>query len=173
MIATIKPQDLVLQPVDIWFKRWFVLTAGNMETCNSMTIAWGSVGGIWEMPFVQVVVRPTRYTFGFMNDFASFTVCSFPKEYRKDLALLGSKSGRDGDKIAQTKLTVMRSKTVEAPCFKEADLVIECRKIYWQDLNPENFLAAEIMKNYPKKDFHRMYFGEILHIRGSDYFRKK
>jgi len=173
MIAPIKARDLVLPSVDIWFKRWFVLTAGDMGRFNSMTVAWGSVGGIWDMPFVQVVVRPVRHTFGFMNDFDTFTLCSFPPKYRKDLALLGSRSGRDGDKIALTRLTAMKSEAVAAPCFREADLVVECRKIYWQDLDAGHFLSARIMENYPQRDFHRIYFGEMLRIRGSGEFRRK
>ena len=173
MIGPIKAKDLLLPAVDIWFKRWFVLTAGDMEKFNSMTVAWGSVGGMWEMPFVQVVVRPTRHTFGFMNESATFTLCSFPAKYRKDLALLGSKSGRDGDKIALTRLTPVKSAVVAAPCFKEADLVIECRKIYWQDFDDRNFLSEKIAAQYPQLDYHRVFFGEILRIRGSKEFRKK
>jgi flavin reductase (DIM6/NTAB) family NADH-FMN oxidoreductase RutF len=172
MIATIKAKDLVLPSVAIWFKRWFVLTAGNMEKFNSMTVAWGSIGGIWEMPFVQVVVRPGRYTFGFMNDCDTFTLCSFPPRYRKDLALLGSQSGRDIDKIALTRLTPAKSAVAAAPCFKEADLVIECRKIYWQDLDDRHFLSEKIAANYPQQDYHRVFFGEILHVRGSEEFKK-
>jgi len=173
MIGPLKIKDLVLPSVDIWFKRWFLLTAGNMEKFNAMTVAWGSIGGIWDMPFVQVVVRPVRFTYGFMNDFDTFSLCSFPPKYRKDLALLGSRSGRDGDKIALTRLTPVRSDVIAAPSFAEADLVIECRKIYWQDLEPRHFLSEKIMANYPQKDFHRIYFGEMLRVRGSDEFRKK
>lgn len=172
MIEPIKPKDLLLPSVDVWFKRWFVLTAGNMQRFNSMTVGWGSVGGIWEMPFVQVVVRPVRFTFGFMNEFDEFTLCSFPPKYRKDVALLGSHSGRDKDKIALTRLTPIKSEAVAAPCFKEADLVFECRKIYWQDLDERNFLSPKIMENYPQRDFHRIFYGEILRIRGGDEFRK-
>lgn len=173
MFGPIKPKDLLLPSVDVWFRRWFVLTAGEMLRFNSMTVGWGSVGGIWEVPFVQVVVRPVRFTFGFMNEFDGFTLCSFPPKYRKDVAILGSKSGRDGNKIALTRLTPIKSEVVAAPCFKEADLVIECRKIYWQDLDERNFLSPQIMENYPQRDFHRVFFGEILRIRGSDEFRKK
>ncbi|MCU0277191.1 MAG: flavin reductase, partial [Acidobacteria bacterium] len=173
MIAAIKPKDLVLPPVDIWFKRWFLLTAGTKQSFNTMTVAWGSVGGMWEMPFVQVVVRPTRHTFGFMNEFDTFTLCSFPAKFRKDLALLGSRSGRDGDKIALTRLTPVKSAAVAAPSFKEADLVIECRKIYWQDLDDRHFLSEKIAAQYPQMDFHRVFFGEILRVRGSREFRRK
>jgi len=173
MITAIKPKELLLPAVDVWFRRWFVLTAGDMDHFNAMTVAWGSIGGIWEMPMVQVVVRPSRHTFGFMNEFDTFTLCSFPPKYRRDLGILGSKSGRDGDKIALTRLTVMKSEAVAAPCFQEADLVIECRKMYWQDLDPGHFLSPRIMPNYPERDFHRAYFGEILRVRGSNEFRKE
>jgi len=46
--------------------------------------------------------------------------------------------------------------------FTEAKLVIECRKIYYQDLEPANFLEPGIATNYPENDYHRMYVGEII-----------
>ncbi|HBA53010.1 MAG TPA: flavin reductase, partial [Syntrophorhabdus aromaticivorans] len=36
-----------------------------------------------------------------------------------------------------------------------------CRKIYAQDIVPDNFIDPNIDKFYPKKDYHRMYVGEI------------
>jgi flavin reductase (DIM6/NTAB) family NADH-FMN oxidoreductase RutF len=168
----IDPVNLYLPSADIWLNRWFVLTAGNEKQFNCMTIAWGSIGAMWNMPFIQVVVRPSRYTREFMEKYDTFTVCSFPEKYKKDLNILGTKSGRDCDKIAGTKLTVLKSGIVNAPSFKEADLVFECRKIYFQDMNPDNFLSDKIIKNYPKKDFHRIYFGEILQIKGTKEFSK-
>ncbi len=172
-LKEIVPGDLILPATSIWLERWFALTSGTEKSFNSMTIAWGSIGVMWGEPFIQVVVRPGRHTFKFMEEFDSFTVCSFPAENKSDLSILGSKSGRDCDKIAETKLTIMKSKVVSAPCFKEADLIIECKKIYWQDMNHENFLSDKIMKNYPQYDFHRIYFGKIQYVRGIDEFRKK
>ncbi len=45
-------------------------------------------------------------------------------------------------------------------------LVIECRKMYWDDLVPEHFLDPVIDLQYPNEDYHRIYFGEILAIHG-------
>jgi flavin reductase (DIM6/NTAB) family NADH-FMN oxidoreductase RutF len=131
-----------------------------------MTVSWGSIGMIWNKPFVQVVVRPTRYTFGFMQTFSDFTLCAFDEEYREALSLLGSKSGRDFDKISSSKLTPIPSQKVSAPAFAEANLVIECRKIYQASFNPEHFIDPEIVKCYTENDFHTSYFGEILSIEG-------
>ena len=138
-----------------------------------MTVAWGSFGVMWNMPFAQVVVRPTRYTFEFMNRFNSFTLCAFPEKYRYALNLLGTKSGRNSNKIEESGLTPMQSQKVSAPAFQEADLVIECRKIYWQDFNAENFIDAQIEENYPQKDYHRVFFGEIVCIQATGYLAKK
>ena len=45
--------------------------------------------------------------------------------------------------------------------FNEARLVLVCRKIYFQDISPDRFLDPTIEGMYPKKDYHRMYVGEI------------
>ena len=84
-------------------EQWLLLTGGDFARgkFNAMTISWGSLGIIWGRPFVQVVVRPTRYTHEFMERFDTFTVTAFPERHRRALNLLGSKSGRDGDKIAE------------------------------------------------------------------------
>ncbi len=155
---------LLLRSLEIWDQRWFLLTAGDFSRgdFNTMTVSWGSFGTIWNLPFAQVVVRPTRYTHGFMERFDSFTLSSFPERYREAVRLLGTKSGRDGDKIAESGLTPTASLQVAAPCFAEADLVVECRKIYWGDLDPGHFLDPAIEEHYPARDYHRFYFGEIL-----------
>jgi flavin reductase (DIM6/NTAB) family NADH-FMN oxidoreductase RutF len=145
---------------------WLSLFAGDFGSgsYNAMTISWGSYGQIWNKMFFQVFVRPTRYTFEFMEKYDTFTLNAFGPEYKRVLSILGSKSGRDGDKIALTGLTPTASLEVAAPCFKEASLVIECRKMYWQDIDSAHFLDSTIKGNYAKKDYHRVYFGEIVHI---------
>jgi flavin reductase (DIM6/NTAB) family NADH-FMN oxidoreductase RutF len=131
-----------------------------------MTVGWGGFGTMWSKPFVQIVVRPTRYTFEFMEQYDTFTWCAFPPAYQKALPLTGSKSGRDGDKIKATGLTPIPASRIAAPGFAEAELIVECRKIYWDDLNPDQFLDPDTENNYPLKDYHRIYFGEILAISG-------
>lgn len=105
-------EDIASLNVDIFrlFNQdWALLTAGSIQDYNAMTISWGQLGSLWGGPgkaknIATVFVKPLRYTFAFMEKQDIFTICWFPKEYRKDLGLLGSKSGRDGDKIAQTAL---------------------------------------------------------------------
>ncbi len=76
---------------------------------------------------------------------------------------MGTQSGRDHDKIAESGLTLQRANTVTAPVYQEAELTIECNKIYANDLNPAHFLDVTIDRHYPNKDIHRIYYGEILY----------
>jgi flavin reductase (DIM6/NTAB) family NADH-FMN oxidoreductase RutF len=158
----------------LWEKQWMLLTCGDFKVkhFNVMTVAWGSIGNIWYKPFVQVVVRPTRYTYEFMEQYNSFTLSAFPENQRNRLNFLGSRSGRDTNKIERSGLTPVASTRIEAPAFAEAELVFECQKIYWDDLNPDNFIAQNIKKHYPLKDYHRIYFGEILVIYGINAYQR-
>lgn len=171
-MKSIPTNDFIVNINKLWLKQWFLLTCGDYKKkhYNTMTVAWGTCGIMWNKPIAMVVVRPTRYTYEFINKYDTFTLCAFNKKYRKDLLLLGNKSGRDGDKIAETGLTIQASRKVAAPSFNEAELIIECQKIYWDDFIPEHFLDATIDKNYPLKDYHRFFFGEILNISGIDKY---
>jgi len=161
-----------VKPHDIWDNQWFLLTAGNYSTgdFNTMTVGWGSFGTMWNRPFAMVVVRPQRYTFKFMEKFDDFSLCAFPMELQPKLNFLGKKSGRDIDKIKESGLSPHPSQLINSPVFEEATLQIECKKIYWDDLDPKNFIAKYIRPLYPMQDFHRMYFGEIVHISGETQF---
>jgi flavin reductase (DIM6/NTAB) family NADH-FMN oxidoreductase RutF len=165
-------EKLNLNAFHVWDKQNFLLTGGDFGKglYNTMTVAWGSIGDMWNKPFVQVVVRPNRFTYQFLEKYETFTLSAFSEEYRQALQILGTKSGRDVDKIGESKLTPQASKGVAAPSFVEAELVVECRKMYWQDFEPTHFLDTSIHKYYPKKDYHRVYFGEIVGVFGTTRF---
>ena len=164
---------LCVKTYHLWSDQWLLLTSGDFagNDFNTMTVGWGSLGNMWGKPFAQVVVRPSRHTYSFMERFDSFTLCAFPERFQDTLSMLGSRSGRDGDKIAESGLTPIRSARVAAPGFDEAELIIECKKLYWDDLEPSRFLDPEIEANYPQKDYHRVYFGEIVAVWGESKYR--
>jgi flavin reductase (DIM6/NTAB) family NADH-FMN oxidoreductase RutF len=165
--------ELIVEARRLWDEQGLLLTAGDFAAgrFNTMTVGWGSLGMMWGRPFVQVVVRPIRYTYQFMERYDTFTLCAFPEDCYDALQLLGTKSGRDGDKIAESGLTPIASTRVAAPGFAEAELIVECRKIYWDDLDPGHFLDPDIERNYPQRDYHRIYFGQIVAIWGENSYR--
>jgi len=141
---------------------WMLVAAGTRDSFNMMTASWGGMGVLWNKNIAICFIRPHRYTYEFIERADTFTLSFFSEQYRDALNLCGSKSGRHVDKAATTGLTPVDGAT-GAVYFAEARLVLECRKIYFQDLNPAHFLDSDIHKNYPKRDYHRMYVGEILH----------
>ena len=158
----VDPTKLSIEAVDLWMNQWLLLTSGSREDYNMMTVAWGSIGCMWEKPFAQVVVRPQRHTRGYMDNSDTFTLCAFPEKFSDDLTIMGTISGADGDKLSKTNFTIRPSKRVAPPSYNEASLILECRKMYWQDMDPGGFLDQSTHDIYADKDYHRIYFGEIL-----------
>jgi flavin reductase (DIM6/NTAB) family NADH-FMN oxidoreductase RutF len=142
---------------------WMLITAKKGEKTNMMTASWGGVGILWNKPVATIYVRPQRYTKEFIDNEEYFSLCVLPEEYRQILNYCGTKSGRDEDKIAETKLTIDESEKV--PIFKESRLVLICKKLYAQDLTEQSFIDKSLVeKNYKAKDFHTMYIAEIEKI---------
>lgn len=141
-------------------KDWMLVTAGTRDSFNTMTASWGGMGVLWDKKVCVSFVRPTRYTFEFLEKSGVYTLSFLEEQYRDILTYCGTKSGRDVNKVAETSLSpVFADDTV---FFAEARLVVECRKVYFQDITPANFLDPAIEEYYPKKDYHRIYVGEIL-----------
>jgi flavin reductase (DIM6/NTAB) family NADH-FMN oxidoreductase RutF len=160
---------LVIRPFHTLDKRWMLLTAGPLEgTFNPMTISWGALGTVWNKPFAMTLVRPTRFTYGFLDEGHDFTLSVFPEDLKKRVhGVCGTKSGRDLDKVAATGLTPIPSAQVTAPGFDEAELILECRQIYRDDLDPTLFMDPAIHKLYTD-DHHRFWFGEVVAVHGTD-----
>jgi flavin reductase (DIM6/NTAB) family NADH-FMN oxidoreductase RutF len=97
-----------------------------------------------------------------MEESDSFTLAFLPETHRDALKICGSRSGRDGDKIKEAGLTP-RAFGDNQISFEEASLVMACRKIYYQDVDPHHFLAPDIAKHYDN-DYHRLYMGEVVAI---------
>jgi uncharacterized protein (DUF952 family)/flavin reductase (DIM6/NTAB) family NADH-FMN oxidoreductase RutF len=152
--------------------QWFLLSCGDFEKkdFNSMTISWGGLGTMWGLPVALVAVRFSRYTFQFMERNDTFTINSFPEKYRDVLNTFGGRSGREIDKMQSTQITAIASKKVNAPSYLEAELVIECKKIYWNDINPAHFLDERIVEKYSTRDYHRFYVGEVVGIFGNSKY---
>jgi flavin reductase (DIM6/NTAB) family NADH-FMN oxidoreductase RutF len=140
---------------------WMLITAGDVKGFNTMTASWGGLGVLWSKNVCFCVIRPSRYTFEFMEKNNRFTLSFFDDAYRGALTYCGSKSGRDVNKVAATKLTPVTAKS-GGIYFAEARLVFECKKMYFQDIVPAGFCDAVINENYPQKDYHRLYVGEIV-----------
>ena len=160
----IAPEEIDINAVKMIDKDWMVVSAGKEGDMNLMTISWGSIGELWNRPVMTVYVSTNRYTHEFMERNDCFTVTHFPESMRQKLAYLGRVSGRDEDKVAGAGLTVEFTE-LGNPIYAEADLAIECRKIYAQQFDRDR-LPEDVRQWYEKSNLgiHYFYVGEIVHV---------
>ncbi len=161
--SIIKPEAIEDNLFKLIGTDWMLVCAGKPDNYNMMTASWGFAGVLWRKPVAVAFIRPQRHTFGFMENNAYYSLNFFGEEHREILNLCGSLSGRDINKMDVDGLTPMETPLGNVS-FEEARLVLECRKLYYDDIKPELFQAFEIEKIYPKKDYHRFYIGEIVNV---------
>lgn len=157
---------------NLFNERWGLATAGTPDEYNTMTIGWGTMGTIWGPPnrgkqIITVFLRENRYTTEVLMKHDHFTVCFFPEDHRKDLWLLGMKSGRDvPDKIAETSLTP--KPLGNAVGFEEAQLTFVCKKIYAHKMERDEL--PEDTKQFLYREgepLHYVFMGEIEDVFGT------
>ncbi len=143
-------------------KKWALLTAGNKDKFNTMTVSWGGMGTLWGKSVATVYVRTSRYTHEFMDSEDYFTLSFYPEEFKKTLGVLGSKSGRDMDKMKDSGLTP--KEVDDSMTFEEAEVTLVCKKIFKQRLDVAK-IPEDIVKQYYTGDAeHDMYIGEVVGI---------
>lgn len=168
MMKEITPAELKVSPWELIAKEWMLITAGTLEKgYNTMTASWGELGSLWGhgggLPVATIYIRPQRYTKKFVDENDYFSLSFYPEEYRKALGYLGSHSGRDESKVAAVGFEPVGDENTV--WFKEAKLVLICRKLYHAPILEEGFVDKNVINQcYPQKDFHEMYIGEIVKI---------
>ena len=147
-----------------------ILLTSEAEDCvNAMTIGWGTLGIEWGVPIFVAYIRTNRFTYELIERTGEFTICAPygepSKDVKKAIALCGSKSGRDMDKIAKAGLHVVEAEIVRPPAIKELPLTLECRVVFSQE-QPIKNINSKFKKFYPDAGDHSAphvaYYGEIL-----------
>jgi len=142
--------------------RVLLVSQGKQGLPNAMAIGWGQIGIIWGKPVFTVLVRPSRYTYKLIEETGDFTVNIVPPQLKDVVQYCGTTSGRSHDKFQEKSLTAIPSSKVKTPMIKQCILHYECKIVYKNDLISSELKASIISAFYPKGDFHRFYFGEIL-----------
>jgi len=128
---------------------------------NVMTIGWTMFGFVWKKPVMMVAVRSSRFTHGIIQEADSFTVSVPTGNMSKEINLCGSKSGKDSDKFKESQLATTKAQKVSSPVLKIPGYHYECKIMYKTPMDPK-FMVKEMEALYPQKDYHTLYFGEIV-----------
>ena len=138
------------------------LTVKSGNALNTMTIGWATFGVVWSKPIMMVAVRSSRHTFGIIETAKDFTVTVPSGDMHEETTFCGSKSGRDVDKFKMCNLGTIDSRQVAAPIIRTRGRHYECKIIYKSAIEPAHLDTNYDSTLYPKKDYHTLYFGEIL-----------
>lgn len=142
-------------------KKGVFLTVKAGDQLNTMTIGWATIGICWHKPIFMVAVRDSRHTFGIIEKAADFTVSIPSTDLGEAVKFCGTRSGRDVDKFDACHLTLSESREVTSPIIYTPGLHFECKIMLKTPMNPE-YLNDQYDKIYPQKDYHTLYFGEIM-----------
>lgn len=158
-------------PIDIWEfnpftkigNEWALVTAGNKDKTNCMTISWGGVGVLWGKNVVYIFIRDSRYTKTLIDNSDFFSVCFLDKKYRDALNYCGSHSGKNEDKIANSGLSVGHKLGI--PYIDESSILLLCHKLSATKIGKDSFTDSEIYEKwYSDNDMHTMYVAEIMDV---------
>lgn len=143
-------------------RRGAFLTVKAGDELNTMTIGWSSFGFMWQKPIMMVMVRPTRHTFSIMEKAADFTVTVPLSGMLNELEYCGTRSGRDVDKFKECNFEIVKSQKVVSPIIKAHAYHYECKIVYKSAMNPACLATDYDNSLYQQKDYHTLYYGEIV-----------
>lgn len=144
-------------------KEWALITAGNKNSANPMTISWGGMGVLWGKNVVFVFVRDSRYTKELLDQGEFFSLSFLSETYREALNYCGSHSGREGNKLEKAGLTLGIRHSI--PYIDEGNFIFLCEKMSATRITEDSFLTPDIKEKWYKDgDMHTMYIAEIIDI---------
>jgi flavin reductase (DIM6/NTAB) family NADH-FMN oxidoreductase RutF len=146
----------------IQIKKGVFLTVKSGEDINTMTIGWATIGYVWRKPIIMVAVRFSRHTFSIIEMAEDFTISIPSSDMKKEIMFCGTKSGRDYNKFRECNLQISNSQKVITPIIKVPGLHYECKIVYKSAMDPAYLNKDYDTALYPEKDYHTLYFGQIV-----------
>ncbi len=162
----ITPDDIEESYARVMSDEWALVSAGDSESFNTMTISWGTFGHLWRRDVVTIYIRASRFTHTFIEREDRVTITLFGGDCKSDMLYLGRHSGRDGDKLSKTKLKAIFTPS-GLPTFEQAEIVIEGRKLYKSRFKEDDFIDKEFWRGIytgEADDFHDCYILEIERV---------
>ncbi|GAB7140621.1 hypothetical protein RsTz2092_05710 [Deferribacterales bacterium RsTz2092] len=168
LFKEISPEAISDNVFTLTGKDLYAITAGKQEHYNSMVGSGGGFGLIFRKPATWCFIREDRYTLELIQKEQTYTLSYFPQKYKEKMLFLGSKTGRDSDKMREVELTSIQTPSSDMS-FREAKLVIECSLTALIPGLPDYFCKQET-KNYineayrEEKAYRKIVFGDITHV---------
>ncbi len=148
-------------------KKGAILTVGDYDNYNAMTVSWGGFGVLWNMNVCFVFVRPQRYTYKFAEESENFTLSFMSSMYKDAVNFFGTYSGRDVNKFEKCNLHPCYDPDYKGYFVAEADYVFRLKKLC---KIPFELIKDQVKDYYPKEDYHTIYVCKIVDLlKNEDY----
>lgn len=121
-----------------------LVTCGNMQSSNIITIAWtGTL--CTNPPLCYISVRPERHSYEMIRQTMEFTINLTTEDMVRATDWCGVRSGSEYDKWQQTGLTPEPGVKVSCPSIAQSPLNIECRVKEIIHLGSHDMFMAEVV----------------------------
>ncbi|MHA1730415.1 MAG: flavin reductase family protein [Promethearchaeota archaeon] len=128
-----------------------VLSVGSMSNSNLVTLAW--VGNLAsEPPVVGISIRPSRHSFGFIEDSGKFVVNLPDADQVHVVDFCGTRSGKDVDKWAELGLTKVPGTETGVPLVGEFPVNVECKVVERVELGSHVLFLGEVLAVHVSED---------------------
>ena len=101
-----------------------MVSCGNMEKSNIMTVAWTGILNT-NPAMCYISVRPERYSYEIIKNTKEFVINLTNEKLTYQTDWCGVRSGKDYDKFSEMKLTKEQANHVKCPLIKESPVSIE------------------------------------------------
>ena len=121
-----------------------MVTSGDMENSNIMTVAWtGIINTNPAMCYISV--RPERYSYNLIKEAGEFVINLTNEKLAFATDWCGVRSGAKYDKFKEMNLHKQKANHVKCPIIKESPVAIECKAKEIRDLGSHHMFIAEVL----------------------------
>ena len=121
-----------------------MVTSGDMEKSNIMTVAWTGILNT-NPATVYISVRPERYSYELIKNSKEFVINLTTEDLAFATDWCGVRSGKDYDKFKEMHLTKEKANHVKCPIIKESPVAIECKVIDIKEYGSHNTFVAQVL----------------------------
>lgn len=121
-----------------------LVTSGNMEKSNILTVAWTGILNT-NPAIVYISVRPERYSYNLIKENKEFAINLTNEKLAYATDWCGVRSGAKYDKFKEMNLTKEKAEFIKAPLIKESPVSIECKVIDEKKLGSHTMFTAEVL----------------------------
>lgn len=121
-----------------------LVTSGNMEKSNILTVAWTGILNT-NPATVYISVRPERYSYNLIKESKEFAINLTTEKLAYATDWCGVRSGARYDKFKEMNLTKEKAQFINVPLIKESPVSIECKVIEEKNLGSHTMFIAEVL----------------------------